>query len=95
MNKDKTIELEQDFIVLAIPKRTLELSISAKVWNDSDVVNVSSTMLYDEIQAMFQEAHDGYIPADAVFTLNPYHDKTKLEELVDRYLKKLEDDGEN
>ena len=88
----KSVELEQDFIVLAIPKDTVEVEITAKVWHDGEVINVGNKMSFDEVRAAFKEAWEGYIPEDAIFTLNPYYDKTKLEQLVGKYLAKLEED---
>lgn len=88
----KEVELDQDFIVLAIPKDTVEVEITAKVWHGGEVVTVGNTMSFDDVRAAFKEAREGYIPADAIFTLNPYYDKTKLEQLVGEYLAKLDED---
>lgn len=93
MNKN-VAELDSDFIVLAIPKRTIEVEINAKAWIDGEVVEVKRTMDFEEVREMFAEAANGYIPTDAVFTLSPNYGKSKLEALVDSYLSRVQEDEE-
>ena len=69
MEEKKEIELLEQYIVIAIPKDTVEVEIKAKVWHDKEVREVSKTMDFGEVRAAFKEAEDGYIPSDAVFTL--------------------------
>ena len=78
------IELEQEFIVLAIPATTLEVKIEAKIYYKGDVRTVESTMDYNDVRAAIKEAQDGYIPSDALFQITPAGEKY-LEELRQRY----------
>ncbi|MBR1526317.1 MAG: hypothetical protein IJ640_06620 [Prevotella sp.] len=86
MGEKEYVELENDFIVLAVPSATVEVEITAKVWNGEEVIKVSRVMPFEEVREAFAEAHDGYIPSDALFFLNPDIDKSKLERLLSKYL---------
>ena len=48
--------------------------------------DLSRVMPFEEVREAFAEAHDGYIPSDALFFLNPDIDKSKLERLLSKYL---------
>ena len=91
----KTVELSESFIVLAIPSSTVEIKFSAKVWNDSEIVEVQRTMNFDEVREAIKEAEEGYIPSDALFVLNTDASKSEIEKLVQSYLDRAEDSGEN
>ena len=80
----KELELENDFIVLAIPVNTVDLEIRAKVMIDGELVPVMRTMRLDEIREAFKEAEHGYIPSDAVFSLTPLGE-LELERLKEKY----------
>jgi hypothetical protein len=67
--KENEITLNEQFMVLAVPERTLEVVITAKVWNNGDVIEVSKTMSYEEVRVAFNDADRNYIPEDAIFTL--------------------------
>ena len=68
--QEKTeIALTDQFMVLAVPERTLEVVITAKVWNDGKVIEVSKTMPYEEVRDAFKDAERNYIPEDAIFAL--------------------------
>lgn len=86
MDDKEYIELDDDFIVLAVPSATVEVEIIAKVWNGQEIIKVSRTMPFEEVRKAFDEAHDGYIPSDALFFLNPDIGKSKLEKLLSKYL---------
>lgn len=90
MEENNIIELEEDYIVLSIPVNTLEVSISAKVWHDGRVVEVSKVMDLDTVREMFKEAQNGYFPENAVFTLTD-KGKAYLEELKRRQLVEMEE----
>ena len=92
MEEEKFVELEEDFIVLAIPSTTMEVSITAKVWNDGEVIDVTRTLPFAEVRAAFNEAHAGYTPSTSVFVLNPDVNKSKLERLLSAYLKDVEEE---
>ena len=55
-NKAREVELSEEFIVLAIPATTVEVTISAKVWCDGEVVEVKRTMPFDEVRGAIKEA---------------------------------------
>lgn len=78
------IELEQEYIVLAIPSSALEVRIEAKIYYDGDVRKVQTTLGYDEVRAAIKEAQDGYIPSDAVFSLTPLGEES-LRKLKEKY----------
>lgn len=81
--EQEIIELENEFIVLAVPKSTVEVTISAKVYHDGKLQDVHRTMGFDEVREAFKEAEQGYIPSDAVFTLTPLG-KKYAEELIQK-----------
>ncbi len=83
---EEVLRLDDEFIVIAIPKKTLEVNIEAKVWHNGEVITVARTMPFEEVREAFKEAEDGYMPSDAVFVLNPDYDKTKLEKLLSKYI---------
>lgn len=80
----KTIDLDQEFIVLSIPSSTMELDIKAQIYIDRELVNVCRHMDFQEVRDAIKEAQDGYIPGDALFVLAPTG-REKLEKLLDRY----------
>lgn len=73
--EQEIIELENEFIVIAVPKNTVEVTISAKVYHDGKLQDVHRTMDFDEVREAFKEAEQGYIPSDAVFTITPLGEK--------------------
>lgn len=90
--EERMVELDNEFIVIAVPASSLEVDISAKVWHKGEVIQVQRTMKFDEVKEAFEEAKNGYIPQDAVFVLNEDISKSKLERLVSRYLDKQPED---
>ena len=79
----ETFELDQEFIVLAIPASTLEVEINATIWKDGGAVKVCRKMNFNEVKEAIKEAQDGYIPSDAVFTLTPLGKNTRSSSLID------------
>lgn len=77
------IELENEFIVLAVPKNTVEVTISAKIYHNGELQDVHRTMDFQEVREAFKEAEQGYIPSDSVFTLTPLG-KKYAEELIQK-----------
>ena len=75
------IELENEFIVLAVPKNTVEVTISAKIYHNGELQDVHRTTDFQEVREAFKEAEQGYIPSDAVFSLTPLGEKY-VEELI-------------
>ena len=92
MGKTETVELEleQEFIVLAVPRDSVEIEISAKVYKDGELLDVARTMPLNEVREAIQEAKDCYIPSDAIFTLTDLG-KEYAEELIKRYTPPEED----
>ena len=90
---EHSIELTEQYIVLAIPKDTVEVDITAKVWHKGGIVNVKKTMDFDEVRAMFKEAEQGYFPEDAIFTLTDLG-KEELARLKAEQLARLEEEDE-
>ena len=79
-----TIELNEDFIVIAIPSTTLELEISATVWADGKSVDVCKHMPFDEVRAAIKEAQECYIPSDTIFTLTDLG-RDEAKRLLEKY----------
>lgn len=84
------VELMEKYMVLAAPENSLEVTISAKVWHNGQVIEVHKTMDLEEIRAAFKDADNNYIPEDAVFTLTPLG-KAQLEKLRSEQLAKFEE----
>lgn len=89
--EEEIIELEDEFIVLAIPKDTVEVTISAKVYHDGELLEVRRTMMPHEVREAFKEAETGYIPSDAVFSLTPLGEKY-ADELIRNQRKLFEEE---
>lgn len=88
----KLLELDEDFIAIAIPANTVELELSAKVWHDGEVVTVARTLPFEEVKEAFKEANKGYIPSNTVFVLNPDASKSKVEQLIQKYINRAEEE---
>lgn len=88
MNKKELIDLDEDFIVLAVPTNTVEVTIEATIFINGKLERVAKTMDFAEVKAAFKEAEDGYIPSDAVFTLAPTKEE-KITDLVRKYLEEV------
>ena len=88
----RAVELDEDFIAIAIPANTVELSFTAKVWHDGEIVTVARTLPFKEVKEAFKEAREGYIPSNAVFVLNPNASKSKVEQLVQTYMDRAEEE---
>ena len=65
----ETIELESDYIVLSIPKDTVELEIKATIWKDGTTQNVTHKMGLAEVRDAFKDAEMNYIDPDAKFSI--------------------------
>lgn len=85
INTDEYVELEEDFIVLAVPSDSVEIEIKSKFYEDGEIHEAKRTIGFSEVRRMFQEARDGYIPSNAVFSLRPVG-KDKIEALLKKYI---------
>jgi len=88
---EEGLALDSEFIVLAVPASSVEVTISAKIWNNGEILEVKKVMPFEEVRAAMKEAEEGYIPSDAIFTLAPTSAE-KLEELINKCRAKLDED---
>lgn len=88
MSEKEEVFLDEEFIVLGIPASTVEVKITAKIWDHGEITEVERVMPFAEVRAAIKEAQDGYIPSDAVFTLTDL----ELAELAKLRQKYTEDD---
>ena len=63
------IELASSYIVLSLPDATVEVTITAKVFHDGKLMEVSKTLGITEVRAAFKDAEDSYFPPDAEFVI--------------------------
>ena len=70
MNNEDGIRLDEDFIVLTIPKNTVELRMLLQVYVDHTLIPVTKDMDMFEIREAFKKAEDGYIDEDDEFVLS-------------------------
>ena len=91
MEPEQIVELENSFIVIAVPSDTVEVEITATVYMDGKLQKVKRTMGFGEVREAMKEAEDGYIPSDAVFTLAPMGEE-KITEIVRKYKERMNED---
>ena len=65
----ETIELKSDYIVLSIPKDTVELEINATIWKDGTTQKVTQKMGLAEVRDAFKDAEMNYIDPDAKLSI--------------------------
>lgn len=85
IDTDEYVELEEDFIVLAVPSDSVEIEIKSRFYEGGEIHEAKRTIGFPEVRSMFQEARDGYIPSNAVFSLMPVG-KEKMEALLKKYI---------
>lgn len=74
LNDDDGVWMDNDFIVLSIPKNTIELRMLMQVYVNGTIVPVTKDLDMHEVREAFQKAADGYIDEDDEFVLT---DKAK------------------
>lgn len=79
------LNLDCEYLVLLVPRDTVELAVTAKVFYNGELIPVNRKMTFAEVREAFKEAEEGYIPSDAKFVLT---EKGK------EYLQKLERERE-
>ena len=90
--KGETVDLEQDFIVLAVPSDSVEIDITAKVYIGGLLKKVTCHLDFPEVRAAIKEAYEGgYLPSNALFTLAPTKAE-KLAALIEKAAADPEDD---
>ena len=67
--KEQMIEFAEEYIVLTLPVNTVEVTIQAKVMYKGKLCKAEKTLDAKAVRAAFNEAENGYIPSDAMFTL--------------------------
>lgn len=80
----ESIELQQEFIVLAIPATTTKVKIEAEIYHNGELIEVSKTMDFGEVRAAIKEAQECYMPSDTVFALTDLG-RAELERLKEKY----------
>ena len=86
---EEGLDLDSEFIVLAVPASSVEVTISAKIWKDGEIIEVRKVMPFEEVRAAIKEAQEGYIPSDALFML-AQTPAEKLEKLLREYAGKMD-----
>lgn len=81
MTERVELELDTEFIVLAIPAASVEVTVTAKVWMNGEIKTVARTMPFQEVLDAIREAQEAYIP---VFTLTDLG-RREPERLKERY----------
>lgn len=61
--------MDEDFIVLTIPKNTVEIRMLLQVYVDHTIIPVTKDMDMLEVREAFKKAEDGYIDEDDEFVL--------------------------
>lgn len=84
LNEGDLIELNQEFIVIAIPSDAVKLQISAVIFHNNELHEVYREMGMEDIREAIQEAKTGYVPSDGIFSLTELGEK-QLKSLEDRY----------
>lgn len=79
-----TIELDQSFIALMIPEDTVELDITARIYQDHKLTEVARHMDFPEVRAAIRDGERNYLPDDALFVLAPTR-REKMAELLEKY----------
>ena len=70
MSEEKNmIELEEEWIVIRLPKNTITADVTAKVWDGEKVVNVIKKLEMEDVKDAFRKAADGYIDEDDEFVI--------------------------
>ena len=90
LDDERYMRLSEDFIVLAIPDDTVEVDITAKIYVDHELHEVTKHMDFPEVRAAIREARQGYIPSEALFSLRKTGQE-KIKELLDRYIHDTEE----
>ena len=63
------IDLKSEYIVLDIPEESVEVTVTAKIYRDGEIMTVERKLGLKEIREAVAEADAIYIPPDATFVL--------------------------
>lgn len=64
---NETIELEEKWAVISIPKDTVEIELNIKVFYNGELVKVGTVMGLDDVRTALRKAEEGYIDEDDRF----------------------------
>ena len=80
----ETVELDQAFIVLMVPEDTVELDITARIYQDHKLTEVTRHMDFPEVRDAIRDGERNYLPEDAMFVLAPTR-REKMAALLEKY----------
>ena len=69
MDDKKYIELNEHRAIIGLPENTVELTITAKVFEGGELETVSMTYSMSQVRDMFEKADRGYIDDEDTFVL--------------------------
>ena len=70
MDKNRDcIELEEVRSIIGIPENSVEIEMNIKVFEDSELIEVTKTLNLQEIREAIKKAEDGYIGEDGKFVI--------------------------
>ena len=69
MEDKEYIDLTEHRAMIYLPESAVEVTVSAKVYADGQLHNVSKTYDMQEIREMFRKADEGYIDDDDTFVI--------------------------
>lgn len=65
----EAIELMQHRAMVEMPEDAVEVTLSAKVYHNGELINVERVLTMNDIRTAFRKADDGYIDDDDRFVL--------------------------
>ena len=66
---DEYIEIETRRAIVELPSHAVEVDIEAKIYENGEIIKVSTHMGMEEIQSVFQKADNGYIDDEDTFVI--------------------------
>lgn len=69
MDDKEYIELNEHRAIIGLPENTVELTITAKVFEDGELQTVSAKYGMSQVREMFEKADKGYIDDDDRFVI--------------------------
>ena len=71
----RAIELQENYAVLSLPKKAVEISLMAKVYHGGKIITVERMLLLEDIQEAFKSAEDDYFTPDDIWSLSGSYDE--------------------
>ncbi len=69
MQEENMVELNEKYIVISVPQNAVEVEITARVYSDGKIMDVSKKMDLDELREAFKDAEENYLDPNATFEL--------------------------